>query len=360
MLSDLLCQEVGLPPGASPADLIQRMRVSHIDYFDGLLAGDDAKDAALASLDEMSEFSLRVVPQLGVPQEKYCKIHIDAEAKPVRVALVKDGLSAQLPTDMETLLFWAIIQPGSPLASRWEDVGFGRSLQWREAAKGLAIVAEPMPVKEGVGRTVASLLALQDGTMASVSIPGSIAEMASEIHVGAPIRMLSPVQARLCFEAAVSNHPKWRFLSLYRILENAYLTNIKQILIDAFDKDAGQAVEEAKKKLQSEINQLVDLMSSKQLSVEFENFNQAFDQQIVAQNRYILALDRAAASDALYKTQELAKKGVLRFYKIRCSIAHGGTSSVIYEQAPDAAAAMMSLLPYVEAIALKSLAITLR
>ena len=144
---------------------------------------------------------------------------------------------------------------------------------------------------------------------------------------------------------------------MYRLLENAYLTNIKSVLLADFDKDAARAVEEARKKLQSEVNQLVDLMTEGRLEAEFLQFNSDFEDQIAAGNQYVIAIDRSAQSEPLYRS-EVPKKAVLRFYKMRCSIAHAGTSSVIFEQMPDAIAAARALLPAVEAIVLKSLAIS--
>jgi len=76
-------------------------------------------------------------------------------------------------------------------------------------------------------------------------------------------------------------------------------------------------------------------------------------------NRYIAAIDKNAEADNYYKSQNVAEKAVLRFYKMRCSIAHAGTSSVIYEQMPDANAATIALLPMVEEIIHKSLNISI-
>tara|TARA_R100000750_G_scaffold61317_1_gene52096 strand:- start:1121 stop:1555 length:435 start_codon:yes stop_codon:yes gene_type:complete len=137
------------------------------------------------------------------------------------------------------------------------------------------------------------------------------------------------------------------------LLENAYLKNIKDALLSDFDKDATNAVEAAKKKLQSEVNQLLDLMTADNLEDDFESFNDAYEGLVVQNNRYIVAVDRAAKNEALYK-ESINKKAVLRFYKIRCSIAHAGTSSVIFEQMPDSAEAITALLPSVEAIARQS------
>jgi hypothetical protein len=158
-------------------------------------------------------------------------------------------------------------------------------------------------------------------------------------------------------EAATVAYPKWRCLSLYRILENAYLTNIKQTLVAEFDVDAGRALDVAKKKVSSEVMQLVSLAEDADLGGEFLRFNLEVDALIAANNQFITKLDKGAEADPLYGSQELFKKGVLRFYKLRCAIAHAGTSSVIYEQFSDADAAATALLPSIEAIALKSLKI---
>jgi hypothetical protein len=359
MLSDRFCDEAGVPHGTLPAAFVESLRGAQIDCLDGLVATNEGKDAAIASLADLSRYEVRVVRQLAGVQEKYCKVHIEGEATPVLVAMLGDCAAASFPTDMENLILWGMLQPTSPIGMFWFDGLGGRVLDWRRRSKGLAVVALPLPIRgDDVARTVAALLGLEDGGLGSTTALAPVAAVATELHVGAPTRSLSQMQARLFFEAVATSHPKWRFLSFYRILENAYLTNIKDVLIAEFDKDAARAVEEAKKKLQSEANQLVDLMVVGRLEAEFLAFNAEFDNLMVAMNQYVIALDRASQGDQLYR--ENSKKAVLRFYKMRCSIAHAGTSSVIFEQMPDSIAAMILLLPSVEALVLKSLAITTR
>lgn len=358
VLSDQFCNDAGLPRQTSAAEFLERQRDASTSQIDGLLEADESKAAAIASLQEISQYNVRVVQQLAQVQEKYLKVHIEGEANPVQVALLNDCQRDTFPTDMENLILWGILQPGSPLATSWVDGADGRKLDWRKLAKGLAIVAQPYPIRDDVTHTVAALLGLKDGGLGSSAPLAPVAEQATELRVAAPGRTLNQVQARLFFEAVATSHPKWRFLSFYRILENAYLTSIKKVLLVDFDKDAARAIEDAKKKLQSEVNQLIDLMTQLQLSSEFISFNNEFDNQIAAGNNYVIALDRGAQEDALYRSQETQKKAVLRFYKMRCSIAHAGTSSVIFEQMPDAMSAAAALLPTVEGIVLKSLAVT--
>lgn len=357
VLSDEFCDGAEIARGTELRDLIALLRESPGDILDGLLTSEEGRAAAEASLARLPMYTLRVVRQQGPIQEKYCQVHFDGTPTPVLVALLGDCATGSYPTDMENLLLWAFAQPGSPLSALWQRGHTGPVLGWRQSARGLAVIAEPIPAVADAARSIAALFGLEHGDLVVAVTPQPIAAAASNIHFGSPAGALGLVPSRLFFEAVASGHPKWRFLSLYRILENAYLNNIKKALLDDFDRDAGRAVEEAKKKLQAEVNQLLDLVAANALDPEFQIFNGEFETLIGGANQFAIALDRAAQSDALYRVDVL-KKAVVRFYKLRCSIAHAGTSSVIYEQLPDANVAMLRLLPSVESIVLKSLRIS--
>ncbi len=286
-------------------------------------------------------------------QQRFCKVNVEGEAEPVFVALLND-CGGELPTNLESLIGLAILQVQSDLNSAWIEGARGRMLSWRERAKGLAIVAEPKLLSAETKRTVSAMLSLEGAGLGLVFSPPSIFDSAGEIFIK-QASCFTEIQGRLVHEAMSSIHPKWKFLSLYRILENSYLQNIKNSLVRDFDRDAAKAVEEAQKKLSSEVFQLIDLMKARGIEAEFMNFNSEFEKQITASNRYIIALDRSAKNDANYGSKDLAVKGAVRFYKIRCSIAHAGTSSVIYEQLADANAAMVTLLPSVESIVYRCL-----
>ncbi|NJA90145.1 hypothetical protein HCX48_13070 [Rhodocyclus tenuis] len=358
MLTERFCEELGLSAGSSSADLFLLIEQSGRDPLDGLLVTEEAREAALAFLRNISGYGVRVVKQLALTQQKYCKVQIDGETSPVLVALMKD-CAEDLPTEMENLILLAILQDKFNFGSAWRDGPGGRVLKWRGETEGLAIVAEPLPHKREVARTVAALFSLEDAGFQLPVAPPSIAQSSSNINIGSPARHFSEVQGRLVFEAASVTHPKWRFLSLYRILENAYLRSIKEALLEEFDKDANKAVEDARKKLTSEINQLVNLMKSQKLDSQFIAFNDEFEKQLLQRNRYVTALDKTAELESGFGNRDVAVKAVVRFYKMRCSIAHAGTSSVIYEQLPDANAAVIDLLPAVEAIVHGSLNISL-
>jgi hypothetical protein len=357
VLTDQFCDELEIARGSSPTDLIYLLEASGRDPFFGLLTTEDGRIAAAAFFESANNYVIRIVKQLAPPQQKFCKVEIDGQPSAVLVALL--GLCEnELPTDMENLILLAIFQEKLGLAGAWCDGPGGRVLNWRGRIAGLAIIAEPIPIKPEVALTVAAVFGLEDAGLGVSSAPTPITHSAAQIVIGAPTRYFSEVQGRLVFEASSVTHPKWRFLSLYRILENAYLRNIKKALLDDFDRDATRSVDEAKKKLSSEINQLIDLMKSQQLDAQFIAFNDEFDRQLAAQNRYITAIDKNAETDGNYGNRDVAIKAVVRFYKIRCSIAHAGSSSVIYEQLYDANSGTIALLSAVEAIILKSLNIT--
>lgn len=260
---------------------------------------------------------------------------------------------------MEVLILWAIVHPFSTLDPEWTGEGERRILNWRSKLQGHAIIAEPNSSHESVGRTIAAIFGLSHPCISPSSLAPAVTGQATEIHIRSLECTFDAIQARLVFEATSTSNPKWRFLSLYRVLENAYLSSIKKALYDDFDKNAGRALEEAKKKLESEVSQLISLMNDISLGPEFLAFGSIFDQLKSNGNRYCNLLDRSADGDPSYRAGQ-EQKAVVRFYKMRCSIAHAGTSRVIYEQQPDAVVATLALLPSVEAIALKSLGVTVR
>ena len=360
VLDNHFCDEFGLDRGSDPIHLIELLRLGDADYMDGILTSEDSLNAAEESLQCLGNYNIQIVDQAGIVQNKYCKLHLEGETLPSLIALFGDGEHrSAYPTDMENLILWAVIQPGSALGSEWFDTGERRFLDWRKQLRGRAVVAEPHSSAASVRLSIAAIFGLNYAGMNYATTAAAVAAAASEVHIGAPGRTLEDVQARLLFEAVTTMQPKWRFLSLYRILENAYLSNIRNALIAAFDKDATQAVEDAQKKLQSEVNQLISLMTEVGMEPEFQAFDVAFESLLVHGNRYCHALDRNAKGETQYR-ESREKKAVVRLYKMRCSIAHAGTSSVIFEQLSDADSAAVTLLPCVEAIVLRSLGISIQ
>lgn len=324
------------------------------------MASDESIAEAEKSLDVLPKYRLRIENQVGTLQHKFCEVQVANCPDPIRIGLIAEEGDQALPTELENLIFWAIIDPNLPWHRARRDADERGIVDWRRLAKGQAIIAEPVGLNLGShGRQmVSALFGLSHPDMPVANTPPPLVSIATQVKVDSNMGDYSLIQTRLLFEASSFQHPKWRFLSLYRILENAYLSNIRSALLADFEQDASKAVESAKVKLSNETNQLVALAEQADLITEFVAFNAAVDAQIAAGNNYIIKLDRSAATETLYKAPELFKKGVQRFYKMRCSIAHAGTSSVIYEQFSDANLATLALLPFVETIALKSLRIT--
>lgn len=353
LLLDTIASETGFSPGGSVKDFINFLSGSAQDPLDGLFLSEEGRRLAMEFIEKTIGYNIRVIKQIGAPQQRFCKVSIEGEVAPIFAALLND-CEGELPTNMETLIGLAMLNVQSDLNSVWVDGPRGRMLNWRARAKGFAIVAEPKSLATPVKRTISAILRLEGVGIDLVLSPPSILDSAGDVFIKTA-NCLTEIQGRLVHEAMSSTHPKWKFLSLYRVLENSYLQNIKISLVRDFDRDAAKAVEEAQKKLSAEVLQLIDLMRAKNIESEFINFNNEFENQLSTSNRYIYALDRSAKNDTNYGNKDLALKAAVRFYKIRCSIAHAGTSSVIYEQLPDANSAMVALLPHVEAIVYKCL-----
>lgn len=351
-----VCQILGLAQGSSLEDLIAHRATSH-DYLDGLLSTDDARATALTGLVNRDAYELHLFRQAGTPQERYCSVEIQGLTAPIRVGLLAEVPGQYFPTDLENLVFWALLSPAHAWHAQWRQENAGPISDWRRIASSHAIVAAPVGTEPEALRVLGGFFDLEHPDFVQAVRAPSLAKQATTVKVNRPASAITPIQIRLLREAATVAYPKWRCLSLYRILENAYLTNIKQALLAEFDVDAGRALDSAKKKVSSEVMQLISLAEDADLKSEFQHLNAEFDALIAANNQFILKLDKGAEGDPLYGSQEIFRKGVLRFYKLRCSIAHAGTSSVIYEQFPDADDAANALLPAIEAIALKSLKI---
>ena len=355
ILPEVICSKTGIPVGSDAIELLNFLRDGGGYVLDGLLASELSREAATISLEVFPSYKIRVSKQSGEFQDKYCSVQFEGSPLPVIVGFVSDKPLDAPTTTLENLLFWALLDSDLSWHTEWDKTD--QFIDWRKLAKGKAIIAEPTGFGDEGRRMLSALFGLDHPDIANGSNSPAVVETSTSIRICANPGNFTTTQARLLYEAATVSHPKWRCLSLYRILENAYLSNIKETLMTEFDQDASKAIENAKKKVASELNQLVALAEKANLTSEFEAFNIEVDALLGAGNLYITKLDKGAEEESLYGAKEVYKKAVLRFYKLRCSIAHAGTSSVIYEQFQDANSAALSLLPSIEAIALKSLKI---
>ncbi|MBI3188739.1 MAG: hypothetical protein HYZ31_12840 [Gammaproteobacteria bacterium] len=349
----------GLPGEATVQDLLNYLENENNHVLDGLLSSEASLAIAASSMERFSRYQLRIEDQVGVIQYKFCNVNFKDHPDPILVGLIPREHFDAPPTELENLIFWAIIDDRLQEQKLNSRDPSRNCIDWRSLAGGKAIIAEPIDLKLGAAdqQVISALFGLTYPCMPSADLPNALVHSAAVVKMDKQPRTYTEIQALLLHEASIVQRPKWRFLSLYRILENAYLANIKDTLIKEYDQDASKAIKSADEKLANEPNQLVSLAEGIDAIAEFEAFNTAMETLIATHNKYIIKLDRAAENEKLYKSQDKYKKAVIRFYKIRCSIAHAGTSSVIYEMFPDANSAILELLPHVEAIALKSLKI---
>lgn len=357
LLSPEMCLNSGLVEGSFAVDLIAKLSDGLTDVLDGLLATDDSRAAALQSLPNLPSYTLMTFAQVGSMEQKFVKFFLEGCALPVLVGKIGTDDIVNPVTEFENLLFWACIDTRSPLHENWRNQDGGCFLDWRVSTKAIAIVAFPTSHDTApLRRLIAALFSLEHSELSVARVGRTSLDSAISVTSRVEPDKFTATQARLVFEALSETNPKWRCLSFYRILENAYLANIKRILNDSFDFDAKTSLAQAIKSVSSEVQQLLALTETLGLQAEFLNFNTAVEVLLTGRNKFIEALDKGAQEDReLYGHRELWRKAVLRFYKFRCSIAHGGTSSVIYEQFVDASAAALTLLPSVEEIAFGSL-----
>ncbi|MFJ2549478.1 hypothetical protein ACIOVF_23870 [Pseudomonas sp. NPDC087612] len=361
VLTQMMRESVGLDEGASAADFLA-LGEDASAVLDGLLSSDESRAAALQSLERINDYRIEIFEQGGSVQEKFLELIVADSNLPVLIGFVGSDRLIEPVTGLENLIFWSLLDSDSPLQGTWiEDEGPCYA-GWRPFLSGKVLVAFPASiVAESFRRLICALFSIPHVELAGVRAVNGLMGSVSGITLSGDVNRYSPTQARLIFEAVSETNPKWRCLSFYRILENAYLSNIQSILNDSFHFDAKTALTIAQKSVSSEVQQLITLAESLSMQAQFLAFNVAIEDLLTAGNKYIKALDKSASDDRdLYGHREIWRKAVLRFYKLRCSIAHGGTSSVIYEQFSDANSAAITLLPSMERIAYRSLGLELR
>jgi hypothetical protein len=142
---------------------------------------------------------------------------------------------------------------------------------------------------------------------------------------------------------------KWRFLSLYRILERGYLKSILSKIQQEFMRSPQTTISDASQLLSNECSQFVGLVRDHDLRSFFEDFATDLDILSSGMNKYAIMLKRELSEDKLLSRQAFAPgnkyvKGVLLCYKIRCSIVHAGASHLMFDEFSDADDALRSLL----------------
>jgi hypothetical protein len=164
--------------------------------------------------------------------------------------------------------------------------------------------------------------------------------------------------AALFLEAVSEAKAKWRFLSTYRVLEHGYLAEVFQTIQSGFFTSPRETLEIGLDSLGSEIKQFVALVDASGLQTQFETFHDRFEQCKTAGNMFAVALDRSMTKSGQVKqVQGKWQKGVLIFYKVRCSVVHAGITSPMFDAYADGTACLEALLPTCEQVMLAFLGI---
>lgn len=147
---------------------------------------------------------------------------------------------------------------------------------------------------------------------------------------------------------------KWRYLSLYRIFEHGYLSEVFDSLKAAFFASPKESLAAATTSLDSELNQFLALVQNAGLDSHFAALHDEFEKSRASGNRFASALEHSfQQSGQLKSVKSKGQKGVLICYKIRCAIVHAGVSSPIFDAYPDGPACLESLLPVCESAVLQ-------
>lgn len=133
---------------------------------------------------------------------------------------------------------------------------------------------------------------------------------------------------------------KWRFLMLYRIFENGYLSSILEELTSSFFARPKDAINSAADQIKSELTQFSSLVERCNLNAHFEQI-QTTAHRLRGTNSFISAI--STKLDSVGRGYPNFKKGVFIAYQFRCAIVHAGEKEFFYDQYPDAEDALVKI-----------------
>lgn len=150
---------------------------------------------------------------------------------------------------------------------------------------------------------------------------------------------------RLMREVLLEERVRWRFISLYRVFEAAYLLKLKEKLAAEFLQQPKRALTDAQAALESELSTFQDLVNENAgLVARFEEIDRFVDANNT--NRFLQAIKRTVKAAQKFSG---FRKGVAYCYKVRCAIVHAGQHDVVFDRFPDAESGVQSLVPLFEA-----------
>ncbi|WP_175751465.1 hypothetical protein [Burkholderia anthina] len=146
-------------------------------------------------------------------------------------------------------------------------------------------------------------------------------------------------------EALTETRIKWRFLLLYRILENGYIRNLLETVQQNIFFNPKDTLNKAADSLQNEFSQLTALIDKNGLGDHFESIRKTLYNR-KATNSFLAALHEKLEKDPRCKGKKGPHQGAFIVYQIRCSIVHAGEMSIFFDKYPDAAAGLQELYGY--------------
>lgn len=141
-------------------------------------------------------------------------------------------------------------------------------------------------------------------------------------------------------EAVSESRIKWRFLLLYRILENGYIRNLLEVIQQNIFFKPKDTLAKATDTLTNEYSQLTNLVEQNGLIALFEKIQRATHN---TRNLYLGAIKEKLEQDSRAKNGKPFQKGAYIIYQIRCSIVHAGEMSIFYDKYPDAESGLHEL-----------------
>ena len=311
----------------------------------GLLASDEAREFVCGLLSSPQTYVFENYPSyLRNATPRYCEVYLDGN----------EWFSLSVFSEIEL----SLSPPGKieeEILARWiADDKF--SLQdWNTKLKGNALLkwASTPPVA-GTARFAFAYELISAICEAAVDERVSPLFKASIVEITENNIQQQQSSIQLLGGALTEKNPKWRFLSLYRILENGYLGELLKKINTDFFYDPDRTLTEAQKSLKSEVAQFNEYVKSKNLESQFEDFSVRFDELIGKQDHFTHAIKRNIDGT----TDSNWKAGMIRAYKIRCAIAHAGSGDTYVELHPGWKASLEYLLPPLEEAALLSQGIT--
>lgn len=236
----------------------------------------------------------------------------------------------------------------------------GNSVREGLLVTGLGAVAKNRDfARRLIPEWAAACLLLEDSTVPPSWVTGA------QIFLRGDSRILNVQPPRFNFEglfleSLTEVKAKWRYLSLYRILEHGYLSEIFDALKSGFFVSPRESLDRAVASIESELNQFITLADTAALKQEFETFFDDFERAKAIPNRFAAAIDHSIKlGGQIKKINAKWQHGVLVCYKIRSAIVHAGFSSPIFDAYPDGAGCLAALLPSLESIILNYLRITI-